>query len=234
MNAELLIVVPVLERPGNAAPLVQSVIANTEVAWRLVFVTSPGDYDEQFACDEIAFAEPRVSVLTMQAGPGRADFANKIQAGYESGDEPYVLLGADDLRFHPGWDTAALTILREHDVGVVGTVDLGNQQTVAGTHSTHPLVARCYIDSLGGVVGMPGQVYCPLYDHQLVDNELVQTALARGCYEHSYGSVVEHLHTLWGKAPMDRTYEKALREGRADRALFDRRKTLWEREKVNA
>lgn len=233
MRAELLIVVPVLDRPGNAAPLVESLAANTETVWRLVFVTSLGDYDQQFACDEIAFTDPRVEVLAMGSGPGPGDYAKKIQAGYDSGDEPYVLLGADDLRFHPGWDTNALALFAQYDVGVVGTVDLGNQQTVAGTHSTHPLVARCYIDSMGGVVGMPGQVYFEGYDHQLVDNELVQTARARGCYAHAFDSIVEHQHFLWGKSPLDETYRKGQRAGVADRALFDQRRHLWEREKVN-
>lgn len=226
--SEIAVIVPVLNRPQNAQPLADSLRATSDA--ELVFVMSEADTDQQI--DACLATGGRV--ISLETPPGPGDYARKIQAGYEATDAPYVLLGADDLRFHPGWDTAALALFAEFDVGVVGTVDLGNQQTVAGTHSTHPLVARCYIDSLGGVVGMPGQVYFEGYDHQFVDAELVQTAIARGCYAHCHASVIEHLHPLWRKGEMDDTYRKALQETRADRALFEQRKMLWEREKVTA
>ena len=232
--AEILIVVPVLGRPDRAAPLVASVQAATQCEWRLVFVATHGDRAEVDACVAVARGTSRVQVhmCDWPAGPG--DYARKINWAYSQAAEPYVLCAADDLRFHPGWDAAVLELADRLDVGVVGTNDLGNNLTVMGRHSTHPLVARCYIEVLGGYVGGQGRVYFEGYDHQWADNELVQTAIARGCYAHAPGAVVEHLHPLWGKAQRDATYAKALARGDDDRRLFESRRGLWELERVPA
>lgn len=229
---DVVIVAPVLNRPQNAQPLVESLVASTVHEWRLVFVCSPGDTDQVDACEALS-APGRIETVVAGWEPGPGDYARKIQAGYESGDEPYVLLGADDLRFHPGWDTAALEVAREFDVGVVGTNDRANPSVIAGHHSTHPLVARCYIDSYGGYFDGHGRVYFDGYDHQFVDTELVQTAMARGCYAHCHESVVEHRHPIFDRSVRtDETYRKGQARGAADRALYESRRHLWERERV--
>lgn len=228
MTASIAVIVPVLGRPQNAQPLVDSFTASVPDA-ELVFVASRSDHEQRQAC----LRAGKVALLAdWEPEPG--DYARKIQLGYESTGAPYVLCGADDLRFHPGWDAELLRIAEEFDVGVIGTNDLGNQQTVAGRHSTHPLVARCYIDERGGYVGGEGRVYFDGYDHQMVDLELIQTAQARGCYAHAHRSVVEHAHYLWRKAPDDDTYRKGRRATAADRRLFESRRQLWEREQVPA
>lgn len=228
------IVVPVLSRPRNARPLVESVLRATTVEWDLVFVCSPGDTEQIAACDDIALW-PNVDILIVDWPAGPGDYARKIQAGYDLTDAPYVLLGADDLRFHPGWDTAALAVAREFDVGVIGTNDRANPSVIAGNHSTHPLVARCYIDTHGGSVGEPGVVYHAGYDHQWVDSELVETAKARGCYAHCHDSVVEHLHPLFNhRVQSDSTYERGQQGGQTDRDLYESRRHLWERAAVTA
>ena len=103
----------------------------------------------------------------------------------------------------------------------------------AGQHSTHPFVARKYIDSLGGVVGQPGQVYFEGYDHNYVDVELVETAKARGCYAHAHASRIEHRHPLWDRSvAKDETYAKGRAGFQADRRLYESRRHLWERERV--
>lgn len=224
---EITIVVPVLARPANARPLVESILAASSCDWELVFVCSPGDDEQIAACDDLALFE-NVEVLVAGWGAGPGDYARKIQAGYEVSDAPFVLCGADDLLFHPGWDTAALAVAREFDVGVVGTNDRANPSVIAGQHSTHPLVARTYIDAFGGYVGGDGHVYFDGYDHQFVDSELCATAQARGCYAHCHESVVEHRHPIFNRAvPLDSTYRKGQAEGGKDRALFESRKHLW-------
>lgn len=229
MTADIAILAPVLGRPQNAAPLVESIAESAAVDWQLVFLASPDDYDEIEACFAATrHVEPgrsRLTVVDWPAGPG--DYARKINHGYRLSDAPFVLLAADDLLFHAGWDIALLETAERFDVGVVGTNDLGNQRTVNGTHSTHPLVARCYIDRLGGHVGHPGSVYFEGYDHQWVDTELVQTAIARGCYAHCPDAVIAHLHPMWGKAASDATYRKGLARGDDDRRLFESRRMLW-------
>lgn len=237
MTADVLVIAPVLARPQNARPLVDSIDATAAAEWLLVFVCSATDELELEACLTLAQEHPRVGVTIIPSLPGPGDFALKTQAGYDGvayQDVPLVLCAADDLRFHPGWDVAALAVFDEYDVGVVGTVDLGNRQTVAGTHATHPFVARCYIDRHGGAVGEPGTVYHQGYDHQYVDVELCQTAMSRGCYAHAHGSVIEHLHPLWRKGEQDATYRRGSSGALADRRLYERRRRLWESQAVMA
>lgn len=232
MTAEILILVPVLNRPQNARPLVESLIASGSNA-RIAFVCSPDDRIEESAC--IAAISLRAqyldAVFTVDDEPGPGDYAKKIQHGYDKGfdfDIPYVLLAADDLQFHPDWDTAALAVFAETGCGVVGTADLGNPEVKAGRHSTHPFVSREYINAQGGVVGQPGQVYFTGYEHNYVDVELVQTAQARGEYQHCHESRVQHRHPLWDRSvPRDETYAKGRAGFQADRALFESRKHLW-------
>lgn len=222
------VLVPVLGRPDRAAALAENLAAATSVPHRLLFMCTPGDDAQIAACEETG---ADVLVLDQPRQPG--DFARKQNAGYHATTEPYVFLGADDLRFHPGWDTAALEIAEAYDVGVVGTNDLGNALVRAGHHATHSLVARCYADTLG-TIDEPGQVLHEGYDHQYVDNELVETAQARGCFAFAPDSIVEHLHPFWGKGRLDDTYRAGLAQGNRDRRLFHARRRLWARLAVPA
>src|SRR5262249_18730249 len=115
-------------------------------------------------------------------------WAKKINRGYERTTEPWLLLGADDLAFHPGWVDAVRERLRNH-VGVIGTNDLGNGATMAGTHSTHPLVRRIYAD-ICGTADEPRRVVHEGYDHNFPDTELVATAKQRGLYVHAFDCVI--------------------------------------------
>lgn len=221
------VICPVLGRPQNARPLADSFRESGADA-HLVFVCSPGDDAEVEACLAVAGVSVSVEFANWPSGPG--DYARKIQLGYDLAVAPYVLLGADDLRFHPGWDIALLAVAMEYDVGVVGTNDLGNGAVLAGRHSTHPLVARGYIDRFGGAWGEPGQVYHAGYSHNYVDVELVELAKARGCYAHCHQAVVEHVHPLWRKGEMDDTYRRGSRDVQADRVLFETRQREWMKE----
>ncbi len=221
--SRIAVIVPVLGRPQNAAPLAESLNASTDGAY-LVFVASPGDSSQFDACVE-------TGCLTLEmdrrAGPG--DYARKIQHGYEQTVSPLVLLAADDLRFQPGWLEAVERIADEYDVGVIGTNDNANPSVKAGRHSTHPVVRRCYIDRYGGSVGEPGQVYHQGYDHNWVDCELVETAKARGCYAHAHDALVTHHHPLYDhRIKRDATYAKGNAREREDAALFRSRRHLWE------
>lgn len=212
---ELVVLVPVLGRPQNAATLAESLSQNTVTEHRLLWICSPGDKKEIAACKR-TYGE----VMIVPWEPGRADFARKINYAFEHTTEPWLFQAADDLRFSPKWDIHALRIAKARGFGVVGTADLGNPLVLRGMHSTHTLFSRTYIETFGGTMDNTGTVFSELYDHQYCDNEFVQTARARGQWGFAKNAVVEHLHPHWGKSEMDATYDKALRETAKDRNLF--------------
>jgi len=216
------ILVPVLARPQNAASLVASISEATTEPHRIVFICSLGDDAEIAAC---YMTGADIMVADWEAGP--ADFAMKINRGFHEIAGEFVFLGADDLRFHPGWDVAALEVAEKTGAGVIGTDDLGNAYVRQGRHSTHSLVRRSYAEDPGCTVDGTGEIYCELYQHNFVDVELVETASARGQWAFAAGSKVEHLHPFWKKGEMDETYEKSIAGMREDKRLFASRRHLW-------
>jgi hypothetical protein len=190
----------------------------------ILFVCSPNDWDERAACEATG---EEVIVVTWEPGPG--DFASKQNLAYKHTTAPHVLLGADDLEFEPGWDTAALAVADRTQAGVIGTQDDANPLVKRGRHSTHPLVSRRYIDQVGGTFSDgPGVVYHEGYRHQWVDTELCKAAMERGEWAFAHASVVRHLHPMYYRStPMDDTYTKALEGASHDQALYRNRLADW-------
>lgn len=151
------------------------------------------------------------------------------ETGEWSGGE-YVFTGADDLDFRPGWAFACLEAARETGAGVIGTNDLANPTVKRGLHSTHSLVRRAYVEECGATFDeVPGVVLYEGYDHQYVDTELVYVAEGRGCWTFVAGARVAHLHPFWHRSvSRDATYEKALRQGQADRKRYEERRRSWD------
>ena len=223
------IVIPVLARPANAQKVVDTIRASTTAPHTITFVCSPDDDAEITAC---AFTEASIGIVDWQPGPG--DGAKKWNFGYrftKHTGHPFVFLGADDLEFTPGWDTTALAEAERTGAGVIGTDDDANPTVKRGRHSTHSLVRRSYIDSVGGTfLDGPGVVYHEGYDHQFVDLELCKAAMDRGEWSFARRSVVRHLHPLFNKSvSMDQTYEKALGKGSQDAAIYRERLQVWQR-----
>ena len=139
----------------------------------------------------------------------------------------WIFMGADDLRFEPRWDTAAIKAAGD-PVHVVATNHMANGQVKRGQFGTHCLIRRRYITEQGGTPDQgPGVVLFDGYDHNFVDRELCHTAQHRGCYVFARHSHVPHYHPLWRTAPQDKTYQKALRHFREDQHLFLSRAHLW-------
>lgn len=222
------ILVPVLGRPQNAQPLVDSIRENTVVEHRILFLCTQFDYLE---INAVAETDADRSIVLWDAGPG--DWAKKINQGYRLTRFPYMLLGADDLRFHGGWDTEVLRVAEETGAGVIGTNDLGNATVMRGLHSTHPLVRRSYIDEQG-TIDEQGKVLHEGYHHQWVDTELIETAKMRHQWAFAKASHVEHMHPFWRKGEMDATYEKALSTSAEDHQHFQARRSLWSRAAMKA
>jgi hypothetical protein len=223
--ADVAILIPVLRRPHRARPVAESALEATPNA-RVYFVATEGDTDEIAAIGEVQ-AEFGPSKIRFDVIPPNryGDYAHKINHGYRNTHEEYMLFGADDLHFHPGWFETAVAHMSD-EVAVVGTNDLANKRVLAGEHSTHPLVARWYIDQ-AGTVDENGKALHEGYLHEFVDDEFIETAKAREVFVAEPGSIIEHLHPAVGKAPVDDLYRAEPRRMTQGRILFHRRRPLW-------
>ncbi len=219
---ETAVIVPVLGRPQNAAPFMESLRASGAP---LATVYAIADDADTTTAD--AWLEAGATVLPYPAlRDGAAwlpgTFAQKVNFGYEKTSEPWLLLAGDDVKFHPGWLDQAQHAARD-GADVVGTNDLHNPRVTAGEHSPHPLVRRAYIDEQGASWDGPGTVAHESYGHWFVDDEIVVAAKQRGAWVMAIHSRVEHLHPLWGLAADDGTYALGREHIEADKALFEKR-----------
>lgn len=219
----VVILVPVMNRPQRAAPLVESIRATSDSL--VVFLVGASDRRERHAIHRVIerFAFVEEVVVPFQQLPG--DYARKINHGVDITTEEWIFQGADDLCFHDGWLPAALAIAESSERRVIGTNDLCNPRVIRGAHSTHSLVHRSYVDEVG-TVDEPGKLLHDGYFHNFCDDELVTTALFRGEFISAKASHVEHLHPNCGGAVMDATYERGLNtvEFTADRHRFNDRR----------
>lgn len=215
----LAFLVPVLARPHRVAPLLDAIEATTPGA-RVLFLADDYDRPEHEAIERELGRTGVQAELDTSGG----NYATKINSGVELTDEPYVFTGADDLRPHAGWLEAALAKLAD-GIGVVGTNDLCNPRVIAGEHATHFLMTREYAGR-PCIDGSRGPLF-EGYPHEYVDNELIETAKHRGAYAHSDEAIVEHLHPMAGKAPMDDLYAASGKRMREGLRVYQARQHLW-------
>lgn len=223
---DLVVIVPVLMRAHRVRPFLESLHAGTVEPHRVVFVATRGDRAMIAACQAAALADPTVRVETI--APNRVgDYARKINHGFNVTTEPFLFCGADDLHFHPGWYTAARAAMRPNRIGVVGTQDLSpTQRAREGSHATHSLVRRSYVERFG-TIDEVGKVLHEGYPHEFVDDEFIATAKQRHAFAFAHDSVVEHLHPSWHKAPSDIMYRQAKQRMALGRIVYERRQKLW-------
>lgn len=221
--SEIVCAVPVLGRPHRAQPLVDSFTAATppDLA-RIVFVCSPEDLEQIAACRATS-----AEVIVADWPAGKADWARKCELARQRSDEPFMLLGADDVTFQRGWAEAVLSVFNRFDVGVVGTNDMANPTVKRGLHATHPVVCRGYAD-MYGTVDNAALMLPDCYWHNWVDVELVETAKARGCWAFAPDARVPHVNPIWRTAPMDDTYRRGQEHYQEDGVLFRERQRLWQ------
>lgn len=221
---EIVVLVPVYQRPQNVAPLIASFNRSRPKNARLVFVTSRGDEPEHQA-----IADAGADVLHYPGRRTNGDWAKKINYGYRHTDEPWILCGADDIRFHEGWDKA---LRRAMLTGkrVLGTEDLNPHANKNGIYSPHPMVARTYVEERG-VVDRKGLIVCEQYSHNYPDRELAATAISRDEWLYVPDAILEHLHPAWTEHPADDTYLLGAQNAQTDYRLHLRRSRMWHREK---
>jgi len=207
---ETAVIVPVLRRPQNAAPFMASLRASTGLA--MAYAVADDDDPETAQ----AWAEAGAQVLIADA----VTFAKKVNLGYAKTREPWLFICGDDVRFRAGWLDHAQYVAFGLDASVVGTNDLANPRVLAGEHATHLLVRRSYVDEVGASWDGPGVVAHEGYRHWFVDDEIVTAAKQRGAWQMALGSIVEHLHPIWGKAEQDEVYELGQSFADQDRERF--------------
>lgn len=220
------VLIPVLDRPQRAAPLIESLHASSSLVTEVVFLCSPGD-DAQWR----AAHETGVTTVTVDFPLDGGDYARKINYGVLCTNAEWIFQAGDDIRFHSHWDEIALARATEA-AGVIGTNDLGNPLVKRGMHSTHSLIRRSYIAEQG-TIDEPGKALHEGYWHCWVDNELIETAKYRRAYFAARRSHVEHLHHIWPdgeggrKGRDDATYRRGQAHYREDNALYKARRPLW-------
>jgi hypothetical protein len=205
------VIVPVMERPQNAAPFMASLRASTGLA-NAYAICDPDDDDTIKAWDSAG-----ATVVLSERG---STFPIKANTGYDNSDEPWMLFVGDDVRFHPGWLDHAQHVGNLQGKDVIATNDLGNPRVMAGEHATHPLIRRSYVDEKGASWDGPGVVCHEGYRHWFVDNEWTEVAKQRRTFAAALGSVVEHLHPIWGKGDADDVYVLGQAHAKDDERLF--------------
>ena len=223
MPDPIVVLVPVYRRPHRVSSLIHSFLNSYPQNAALLFIASPEDKEQRDALDEHTSL-----YLTLPGNRSRGDWARKINYGYKHTDAPWMLLGADDIHFKPGWDSA---LRRAAATGkrVLGTADLNPHANPAGIYSPHPLVARSYADDYG-VIDAKRQVVSEAYDHNFPDRELAATAIARDEWLFVPDAVIEHLHPGWTDTPIDDTYRLGALQGDKDYRLHQKRSRLWIKE----
>lgn len=216
MTVEIAIIVPVIERPQAAEPFMESWRATTTGHSRVVAITHQGDPTDTFWSWMDAGADIWQS--------RRSTYAAKVNYGYRWTREPWLLLVGDDVRFHEGWEEAALAAMGHG--GVISTND-GHRDDLH-LLAVHPIFQRAYLDTLGATVDGPGTLAHEGYHHAYVDQEWSYVARKRGMLHYAPDCLIEHLHPLWGKGEVDHIYELGNAHNEEDRELCVSRLEAWE------
>lgn len=186
--AQIAIIIPAM-RPTRLPDVVHSIVEST----------NPGDYRTiVVATGEVAEVAKTLPVTLLEDSGGT--WPQRINAAYRITDEPVILAAADDLKFHPGWLPALMSVMNEID-GCVAINDMMNPNGV------HLAFSRNYIDNIGAAMGEPlGTVICEAFQHAYSDDFARKTAIHHGRWAIATESRVEHLHCGNGKAPRDEVY----------------------------
>lgn len=225
------VLVPVLNRPGNVAPLLESFRKTTNGSDAALYFIADTDDEEELA----AIFEAEGQVLPATRG---STFAQKINAGVAQTREPWVFVCGDDVRFREGWIDEARKLSHRYDV--IGTNDTAgatkNPDVAAGRHADHFFVRRSYIERYGASLEGPGVLAPEAYRHWYTDKEIVQLAKVRAAFSPCLESVVEHLHPGYdGREDLraeDPTYMAAIESVEDDHDLFMSRLPLIEMQRA--
>jgi GT2 family glycosyltransferase len=210
------VIVPVLRRPQNVAPLVESFEATSRTS-HLYFVADHDDVDELWA---IYNTDHTPIINHSNVGT----FAVKCNLGYREtydSNEPWLLFIGDDVHFHDGWEEGAF---REDDgSSFISTNDLSNKAVMEGRHATHPIIRRQWLDEHGASWDGPGTVTHQGYRHWYVDNEWTTVAQQAGEFRFAPDCKIEHMHPIYKKGADDAIYRLGQSHSKHDGELWKAR-----------
>lgn len=229
---DVAVLVPVMKRPDNVKPLVDSFKASNDGTANLYFVVDPDDVAEI-----AAIKKAKAKFIVSDRG---RTYAAKANVGYANTTESFLFICGDDCEFTPGWLDAARKASERSDV--VGTNDseegrVRNTEVAAGRHADHFFVRRSYVDDEGSCLEGPGVLAPEAYNHWFTDKEIIALARARGVFTPCLESRVIHHHPGFdGREDLrdaDPAYARAAEHGEADRVTFVRRLPLIEQQRVS-
>lgn len=200
------ILVPTYKRPEKIAPLMENVQRVTKSPYNLLFIIEAHDLESRKEAKDRG-----ANSLIGNFGT----YANAINVAFALTSAPFFFTGSDDILFDDEWDDFALKAMQKENVDVVGVND-GN-----GICILHFLVRRNYVQTLSGVIDMPGLVFYP-YMHHFVDTEFYWTARTRGRFTTAPDSVVRHFMIKEGE-----TFEKSIKHDVVDEMTYKNRRHLF-------
>jgi len=229
---ECAVIVPVLARPDNVAPLVRSFV-NSYADARLYFVVDEHDTAEVDAVGSAVLGNPGtvcmvpmpLSPVDDHYGPQPTSFAQKVNYGVKVTAEPWLLVIGDDVTFSRGWIQNALNSAEKTGKRFLSTNDMANPHVRSGLHCIHPFVSREYIEAVGVTFdGTPGVLACEEYRHGFVDNEWTVKARHDGEYYFAHDAIVRHHHPVFDRSvKMDATYQRGQATTNVDGETYRRR-----------
>ena len=199
------VVIPSRDRPEGLLRAVESVLTTAPDA-EIVCVLDGGDTASARAVGGM------VPWLVFNHDPD-AHTAQLWNMGAKKATGDYLVTGADDVVFQPGWLEAAFEALDM--IGGDGLVGFNEGTTAFGELATHFMVSRKY-----AARGLGGSLMPPPYKHGFTDVEATLRAKRDGRLVFAENARIEHLHPVFGTAEMDDIYRKGDRSVRDDERLF--------------
>ena len=219
---DLCMIVPSRGRPQNIVELVDAWDETTTGGASLIVAVDDDDPQLNGYLDlGLSGWQPGVALL-VQEKPGTMVAAlNKAARAAATQHFAVGFMGDDHRPRSDGWDIEVVAELRKLGTGVVSGPD--------GFRSDQ-LPTWCAMTS--NIVRTLGYMAPPQLGHMYVDNAWQALGEALGAYRYLPGVLVEHLHPLAGKAPMDAGYARVNSAGvyRRDEAAYVR----WARDELPA
>jgi len=116
-------------------------------------------------------------------------------AGYRA----VMFLGDDCVPRTVGWDFQVLRALDELGEGIVGCNDLRH----TGDLFNHAAISAGIVQALGWYAN-------PVMGHYGIDDTWTQLGREAGCLRYLPDVVIDHLHPVWGTAPLDGLYTETM------------------------